>query len=238
MSLVGELALRVNDNGTPRDLETDDFKTSATGAATQTTLAELLAANHADLAAILAKITADPATETTLAAIQALIGTAVSDSVLSVLRDIASNTNTAAVDVAQLNLTADQVQLNTDTVEAKLDTLHTDIATTLLAKNEAIRALLAGTLLVDSAEGATFELADTTFTINDLPLPDGAATENTLEALLADSTGTEITASTRDGEGNLTAYTERRPSDGMTRDWTITRNLDGTLSTATVTTWA
>lgn len=49
--------------------------------------------------------------------------------------------------------------------------LHADIATTLLAKNEAIRALLAGTLAISAAA---------------LPLPAGAATEATLAAIKSD----------------------------------------------------
>lgn len=70
--------------------------------------------------------------------------------------------------------------------------------------------------------------------------PDGGLqvhVNNQAAAAAGGADATEITASTRDGAGNLLTYTERR-SDGKTRNWTITRNGDGTLNTATVTAWA
>jgi hypothetical protein len=77
-----------------------------------------------NLAAILAKLSADPATQTTLAALVS-----------------ANHTDLGVIATALATNHTDEVQL------------HTDIATTLIAKDEAIRALLAGTLTTAPAAG-------------------------------------------------------------------------------------
>lgn len=86
------------------------------------------------LDAILAKISADPATQATLAAILAKL--------------IAAPATEAKQDTANTSLSSIVTALATNHTDELQ--LHTDIATTLIAKEEAIRALLAGTLTVGS----------------------------------------------------------------------------------------
>lgn len=95
---------------------------------------------HTDLAAVVAKLSSDPATQSTLAAVLAKLSS-----------DPATQTTLAAV-LAKLTSDPSTATLQT-AANAKLDALHTDIATTLLGKNEAIRALLAGTLVVEGSVG-------------------------------------------------------------------------------------
>ena len=185
------------------------------------TAAQPLPVVEASAAAILAKITSDPATQTTLAAVLAKITS-----------DPATQTTLAAI-LAKLTSDPSTATLQTS-ANTKLDTLHTDLGTTLagyldgvegllgrlpsggasteaslaalvtanhtdllavIAKDEAIRALLAGTLLVDSSTLATAAKQPTLVSgrtpvdpsgvtspvsAASLPLPTGAAKDSTL----------------------------------------------------------
>lgn len=85
-----------------------------TDTALGTSLASLVAASHTDLAAILAKLSADPATQTTLAAVLAKL-----------TADPATQTTLAAV---LAKLTSDpSTGANQTTQSGKLDTLHADL---------------------------------------------------------------------------------------------------------------
>ncbi len=100
-----------------------------TGAATEATLAGI-------------------AKETTLNALSGKVGIPSSDDLLSLLREIRTNTGTEITRTDELHLTAEQVNLNTDQVEEKLDTVATRIGTTgvagsLTERVDAVRALLA-----------------------------------------------------------------------------------------------
>jgi DNA uptake protein ComE-like DNA-binding protein len=116
-------------DGTSRPLSTLDFETGRTGAATETTLAEVLAElggklEPADLAT-LATAANQAAAKNVLDAINTALGVpAGSNTALALLTTIAANTGTETTTVQQLSLTADQVQLNTDTLEALLTTLN------------------------------------------------------------------------------------------------------------------
>jgi hypothetical protein len=120
-------------DGTSRPLSVTDLATAATGAASETTLAQVLAElgqklEPADLA-LLASAAKQDAAKNVLDAISSALGTPIdTNTALTLLATIAANTGTETTTVQQLRLTADQVQLNTDQVEAKLDTLHTDLA--------------------------------------------------------------------------------------------------------------
>lgn len=95
-------------------------------------------ATQTTLAAVLAKLTADPATQTTLAAVLAkLIAAPATEA-----KQDTGNTSLASIVTALATNHTDELQL------------HTDIATTLIAKDEAIRTLLAGTLTVGLPSGA------------------------------------------------------------------------------------
>jgi hypothetical protein len=113
------------------------------------------------LAAVLAKLSADPATQTTLAAILAkLIAAPATEA-----KQDTGNTSLASIITALATNHTDEVQL------------HADIGTTLLAKEEAIRALLAGTLTVGThAVTGTFWQATQPVSAASLPLPTGAGT--------------------------------------------------------------
>jgi hypothetical protein len=113
------------EDGTSRPLSIDDLKTGRTGAATEATLAEVLAAlggklEPADLAA-LATAANQAAAKNVLDAINAALGVpAGSNTALALLTTIAANTGTETTTVQELNLTAEQVQLDVDGVEALL----------------------------------------------------------------------------------------------------------------------
>jgi hypothetical protein len=154
-------ATLVVDNGVggTRALSVDDFKAPATGGATQTTLAAVLAKLSADpatqttLAAVLAKLSSDPATQTTLAA---------------VLAKLSGDPSTGA---------------KQDTQAGKLDTLIAkDYATqttlaAVLAKIIAAPATEAKQDSLATAVGLLAKLTDTQpVSAASLPLPAGAAT--------------------------------------------------------------
>jgi hypothetical protein len=143
--------------------------TALQGAGTQTTLA-----------AILAKQLAAPSTEakqdagnTLLAAIGALLSTqgGYLDGIEGALAPLGTQTTLAAVLAKISSDPATQTSL-----AAFVAANHTDLAA-ILAKEESIRALIAGTLAVSAAS---------------LPLPTGAATQATLAALLAIFSGTAL----------------------------------------------
>jgi hypothetical protein len=88
---------------------------------------------------------ADPATgvrqdaaKAVLDAINQAVGAPSTDTLLSLLETIAANTGTETTTVQQLELTADQIQLNTDAVENKLDTLHADLSGKVSVKQEGV----------------------------------------------------------------------------------------------------
>jgi hypothetical protein len=116
------------EDGTSRPLSTEDFQTARTGAATELTLAAVLAAlgdklSPADIAT-LATAARQDAAKNVLDAISGALGAPSVNTVLSLLATVAANTGTETTTVQSLKLTADQVQLNTDTVEALLGTLN------------------------------------------------------------------------------------------------------------------
>lgn len=192
------------------------------------------AATQATAAAILAKLSSDPATQTTLEAIRSLLagnvavtgpltgaqlgaaGLATQTTLAALLaKTIAAPSTEAKQDAgnAALGLLATQTtaaailaKLSADpatqtTLSAVLAKLSGDPAsqTTLEAvrvllaadaKGEAIRALLAGTLAVSAAA---------------LPLPTGAATQATLAALLAKTSGDPATQTTLEAARALLA---------------------------------
>jgi DNA uptake protein ComE-like DNA-binding protein len=116
------------EDGTSRPLSTEDFQTARTGAATELTLAAVLAAlgdklSPADIAT-LATAAKQDAAKNVLDAISGALGAPAVDTVKSLLATIAANTGTETTTVSHLSLTADQVQLNTDTLEALLGTLN------------------------------------------------------------------------------------------------------------------
>jgi hypothetical protein len=116
------------EDGTSRPLSTEDFQTARTGAATEATLAAVLtrAGRQAQRGRHRALATAakQDAAKNVLDAISGALGAPGDDTVKSLLATIAANTGTETTTVGELNLTADQVQLNTDTLEALLGTLN------------------------------------------------------------------------------------------------------------------
>jgi hypothetical protein len=151
--------------------------------------------------------------EATLSAVSGKIGTPASDDLMTLLRAIEANTAANVTRADTLNLTADQVQLNTDTVEALLADLSARIGTTGVAGSaaailDAIRLLLTGSLTINLPAGAaldatltngslrvggTVDIADRGarvlghVTVDSAPstLPTGAATEATLASVLS-----------------------------------------------------
>jgi hypothetical protein len=116
------------EDGTSRPLSTEDFQTARTGAATEATLGEVLLAlgdklSAADIA-LLATAAKQDAAKNVLDAISGALGAPAVDTVKSLLATIAANTGTETATVGELNLTAEQVQLNTDTLESLLGTLN------------------------------------------------------------------------------------------------------------------
>lgn len=150
--------------------------------------------------------------EATLSVVSGKIGTPASDDLMTLLRAIEVNTAAEVTRTDTLNLTADQVQLNTDTVEALLADVSSRIGTTGVAGSaaailDAIRLLLTGSLTVNLPAGAsldatltngslrvggTVDVSDRSsrvlghVTIDSAPttLPTGAATEATLSGVL------------------------------------------------------
>jgi hypothetical protein len=124
-------------DGTSRPLSVTDLATAATGAATEATVAAVLTElgqklESADLA-ILASAAGQVAAKNVLDAIASALGTPVDTATaLALLTTIAANTGTETTTVQHLNLTADQVQLNTDEVETLLTTLNTAARPTTL----------------------------------------------------------------------------------------------------------
>lgn len=104
----------------------------------------------------------DFASETTLAAIKAILGIPSSDDLLSLLRDIKANTGTEATTVASLELTAENINLNTDQVEAKLDTIAARIGQAGTAGTTVdYLALLLAKMIVAPATEAKQDTANT-----------------------------------------------------------------------------
>lgn len=192
-----------------------------------------------------------------------LIGAAVSDSVLIVLRQIAANTGTPIADIAQLELTAEQVQLNTDTLEAKVQAVVDALtgrlpaaldggrlavradgtvgldATTLGAFDDQLRAMPVAVILSAFAE-------DLALIIEDLPLPTNAATSarqdlarSVLEAIQdgiesADADYTQTVVTTGAAAGMPATRTYLTGRlAGMTTTWTYDSTYGTVLSRVT-----
>lgn len=164
-----------------------------TGLATQTTLA-----------AVLAKLTADPATQTTLAAVLTELAQKLEPADLATLATAAKQDAAKAVFDSILT-SVDGLEGFTDGVEGKLDTLNgKDFATE--AKLETVRALLASTLTVTGPLTDTqLRAAAVAVSAASLPLPAGAATESTISGrFLGDQTPAVATLT---AAGNTTVIT-------------------------------
>jgi hypothetical protein len=116
------------EDGTSRPLSTEDFQTDRTGAAKESSLQLLLTElgqklEPGDVAA-LATAAKQDAAKNVLDAISGALGAPTTDTLLSLLQAIRTNTASEVATVQSLELTADQVQLNTDTLEALLGTLN------------------------------------------------------------------------------------------------------------------
>lgn len=286
--------LRVEDEqGDPQPLSVNAWKTDATGAASEETMAQvrdrlvasiltdpvvtasnavrdrLPAALHADggLKVHLVNPTADPetglATEATSvqtrdnvadavahladvktaveaaateAAVQTLlsrVGPQVSgDTLLALLREIRTNTATPIADIASLELTAEQVQLNTDQLETKLDTLigHVDqVEGNQGTGNTALAAILAKLIAAPATEAKQDTLIGHVDDV-EAALASILAKDEQIRALLAgtvlvDRTPPIITATTYDADDNLVAWTQ----NGV--DYEATFDADGNLLT-------
>lgn len=158
---------------------------------------------EASAAAILAKLTADPATGARQASAQARldllaseaavqdllsrVGPTASDTLLSLLRQVAANTATEAAKVTHLDLTADTLNLSTDNLEGLLTTLNALVASesTLAAFRSASHTDLLA-ILAKLADPAT----QTTLAAVLAKLSSDPATQTTLDAVRALLAGT------------------------------------------------
>lgn len=112
------------EGGARRPLSVDDLAATRTGAAKESSLQDLLTElgqklEPADVAA-LATATRQDAAKNVLDAISQAVGAPTTETLLSLLASIKANTGTETTTVQELELTAEQVQLNTDTLEELL----------------------------------------------------------------------------------------------------------------------